>query len=156
MIELAVPGRGVIQIEHLVCDVNGTLAIDGRLAEGVEDALNRLRAKVQIHLVTANTHGAQDEIDQRLNLPSERLDAGDEANQKARIVQRLGSSCTAVIGNGANDAGMLSEAALGVCVLSPEGLSLEALQAADILAPDIQAALDLFLKPLRIVATLRK
>ncbi len=44
----------------------------------------------------------------------------------------------------------------GICVLSSEGLSLEAFRAADILAPDIRTALDLVEKPMRIVATLRK
>jgi len=34
MIELNIPGRGLIQLQHLVCDVNGTLAVDGLLAAG--------------------------------------------------------------------------------------------------------------------------
>ena len=60
------------------------------------------------------------------------------------------------VGHGGNDAAMLREAALGICVLSPEGVALEALQAADLIVPDIFAALELLEKPLRIVATLRK
>jgi soluble P-type ATPase len=156
MIELSVPGRGQIQIEHLVCDVNGTLALDGRLIDGVAQTLGRLRGRVQVHLVTANTHGLQGLIDQELQIESVILQQGDEAGQKARFVQRLGADHTAVIGNGANDAGMLAAAALAICVLSPEGLSLEALQASDVLVPDIRSALELIEKPLRIVATLRK
>jgi soluble P-type ATPase len=51
---------------------------------------------------------------------------------------------------------MLKEAGLGICVLSREATCVEALLAADLLAPDIFAALELLEKPLRIVASLRR
>jgi P-type E1-E2 ATPase len=156
MIEITVPGRGVIRIEHLVCDVNGTLALEGRLIDGVAEKIENLRGRIRVHLLTANTHDRQDDIDRELNLTAIRMEPGDEAGQKARFVQQLGAEHTVAIGNGANDAGMLAAAALGICVLSPEGLSIEAFRAADILAPDIRCALELVGKPLRIVATLRK
>ena len=41
MVELEIPGRGTLQIEHLVCDVNGTLAVDGELLPGVVEAIER-------------------------------------------------------------------------------------------------------------------
>jgi soluble P-type ATPase len=31
MIELNIPGRGIVKLDTLVCDVNGTLAMDGVL-----------------------------------------------------------------------------------------------------------------------------
>ena len=60
------------------------------------------------------------------------------------------------IGQGSNDAGMLQAAALGICVLSPEGSAVETLLSADVVAANIYEALDLLEEPLRIVATLRK
>jgi soluble P-type ATPase len=51
---------------------------------------------------------------------------------------------------------MLREAALGIAVLGPEGLALDALQSADMVVPDIHAALSLLQDPRRLVATLRK
>ena len=60
------------------------------------------------------------------------------------------------IGQGANDAAMLREAALGICVMSQEGAAAETLISADIVVPNIFSAFDLLDKPLRIVATLRK
>jgi hypothetical protein len=51
---------------------------------------------------------------------------------------------------------MLERAALGIAVLGPEGLALSCLQAADVVVPDILAALDLLLFPRRLVATLRR
>jgi soluble P-type ATPase len=60
------------------------------------------------------------------------------------------------IGQGANDAAMLEAAVIGIGILSQEGIAQRALLAADILVPNIFAALELLDKPLRIVATLRK
>jgi P-type E1-E2 ATPase len=156
MIELTIPGRGTVQLDHLVCDVNGTLALDGKLIEGVARALGALRDRLEIHLVTADTHGRQSIIDQQLGVQAVRLVPGDEAGQKAAFVRQLGAERVVAIGQGANDAGMLSAAAIGIALISPEGLAVAALQAADLLAGDILSALELLEKPLRLVATLRK
>ncbi len=155
MIELILPGRGTLQIQHLVCDVNGTLALDGKLIEGVADALGRLRERLEIHLITADTHGRQSEIDRELNLKAVRLQPGGESEQKAAFVRQLGAGQVAAIGQGANDAGMLAEAGIGIAILSREGLAVTALQAADLVVPDILAALELFERPVRIRASLR-
>ncbi len=143
-------------IEHLVMDVNGTLALDGVLLEGVSKRIGALRDRLEIHLLTADTHGRQAVIDQLLNLQAARIRGGREAEQKAEYVRSLGAERVAAIGQGANDALMLREAALGICVLSIEGLATETLAAADLLMPDILSALDLFDKPLRLIASLRK
>jgi P-type E1-E2 ATPase len=156
MIELNIPGRGLIQLQHLVCDVNGTLAVDGQLPEGVKQKLSALRDRLALHLLTADTHGKQDTIDQQLNLKAVRIQPGNEAEQKTDYVRKLGPGISVAIGQGANDAGMLQTAALGICVLSPEGTAMETLQVADLVVANINEALDLLEKPLRIVATLRK
>jgi len=156
MIELSIPGRGLIELEHLVCDVNGTLAIDGQLLEGVARALTDLRDRLDLHLLTADTHGRQDLIDRQLNTKAVRIHPGEESLQKAEYVRRLGAEQVIAIGQGANDAGMLECACLGICVFSKEGTAIQALLAADLVAPDIYAALEMIENPLRLVATLRK
>jgi len=156
MIELTIPGRGELTLEHLVCDVNGTLALDGQLPDGMVRALNSLRDRLTLHLLTADTHGRQAVIDQQLNLKAQRIRPGDEGQQKADFIHRLGAERVVAIGQGANDAAMLRSAALGICVLSAEGTAQETLLAADLVVANIFDALDLLEKPLRIVATLRK
>jgi len=156
MIELNIPGRGGLQLEHLVSDVNGTLATDGQLPEGLARLMRNLRDRLTIHLLTVDTHGRQYLIDQQLGLQAVRIQPGEEARQKAEYVRRLGSEHVVAMGQGANDAEMLREAALGICILSREGVAVETLQSADLLAPDIFAALELLEKPLRIVASLRR
>lgn len=156
MIELDIPGRGTFKLEHLVCDVNGTLAVDGKLLEGVPTAFKRLSDRLTIHLVTANTHGRQALINQQLALQAHVLTPGQEAGQKAEFVRHLGAERVIAIGQGANDAEMLAEAALGICVFSREGSAVSALLAADVVTADIQTALELIEKPIRLIATLRK
>lgn len=156
MIEISIPGRGILQLGHLVTDVNGTLAVDGQLIAGVAQRLGLLKERVTIHLLTADTHGRQSVIDEQLGLTAVRIQPGNEAAQKAEYVRRLGAETVIAIGQGANDAAMLEEAALGICVMSPEGVAVETLLSADLLLPDILAALELLEQPLRIVASLRR
>jgi soluble P-type ATPase len=59
------------------------------------------------------------------------------------------------MGNGRNDRLMLQTAALGVAVCQAEGAAVQTMLAADVIVPDTQAALDLLIYPLRLVATLR-
>ena len=156
MLEINIPGRGTFQFKHLVCDVNGTLAVDGNLIAGVPQALQRLQDHLTLHLVTADTHGHQNTIDQQLKIKATRLQSGNELEQKAAYVRQLGADRVIAIGQGANDAMMLAEAALGICLLSEEGLAKTTILAADLIVPDILSALKLFEKPLRIAASLRQ
>jgi len=156
MIELTIPGRGELQLEHLVCDVNGTLALDGQLLDGMVRALKSLRDRLTLHLLTADTHGRQAVIDQQLNMRARRIQPGEESQQKAAFIRQLGAEQVVAIGQGANDAEMLRSAGLGICVLSAEGSAVETLLAADLVVANIFDALELLEKPLRIVASLRK
>ena len=114
----------------------------------------QLRAEVEIHLLSADTYGTLADVAAQLHVPARRLGPGDQAAQKAAAVEALGAAQVAAIGNGANDAAMLRQAALGIAVLGPEGLATACLTAADVLVPDITAALDLLWQPRRLVATL--
>ncbi len=156
MIELNIPGRGVVKLEHLVTDVNGTLAIDGRLQDGVSEILLNLSESLIIHLLTADTHGRQRIIDDQLGLKAIRIPPGNEAEAKAEYVHKLGAEHVVSMGQGANDWAMLDAAEIGICVGSPEGMALVALQAADLVVPDIITALGLLENPMRIVASLRR
>jgi P-type E1-E2 ATPase len=142
MIELHIPGREDIQLEYAVFDVNGTLATDGQL---------------EVHLLTADTHGKQIEIDRLLQLTANRLQpGGHEREQKADYVRALGAQHVVAIGNGGNDVEMLQAAALGIAVIGHEGAAFEALAAADAVTHDIFDALGLLLNPKRLIATLRR
>lgn len=156
MIKFEIPGEGSLVIEHVVFDVNGTLALDGKILPGVKDQLKKLDDQVRIHLLTADTHGKQHEIDQQLGLSAVRVKKGNEAQQKAEYLNDLGRDQSIAIGQGANDSLMLKAAIIGICLLSQEGTSLDTMLAADIIVPDVNAAINLVLNPSRLIASLRK
>lgn len=156
MIAINIPRRGALEITNLVLDLNGTIALDGQVLPGVAERLAALSTALTVHLVTADTQGQAAQSAERLGLQLHRIVPGDEAGQKRDLVAQLGPTETVAIGNGANDAGMLAAAVLGIAVLGPEGLATTALSAADVLVGRIEDALDLLLRPQRLIATLRR
>lgn len=157
VIRVDIPGWRNLRLAHLVLDVNGTLTCDGELLPGVTDRIQALRPTIEVHLLSADTFGRLDALVASLQLAALRLRAGEpEAQQKADFVRALGAAGVVAIGNGANDVAMLREAGLGIAVRGPEGLAAAAVSAADVLAGSIQDALDLLLRPRRLVATLRR
>jgi len=155
MIKVAIPGKGVLELKYVVFDVNGTLAVDGQLLPDVPELLANLKEHLEIHLLTADTHGKQAEIDSILNLKADRIKPGDEARQKATYVENLGPKNTVAVGQGANDSLMLKSAVIGICTLSAEGSALETLLGSDLVVPNIQSALIILLNPTRLIASLR-
>jgi soluble P-type ATPase len=87
MIIVEIPGRPKLTVEHLVLDVNGTLAQAGQLVGGVVDRLQSLRKILEIHLLTADTHGRQSEMIR----PSTLLDTAS-CLAKTRLNRRLVTS----------------------------------------------------------------
>lgn len=155
MFSIQIPGFGTLSIDHLVLDYNGTLAVDGMLLAGVKDGLNTISEKLAIHVVTADTFGKAASGLNGVNCRLTVLEAGQQDQAKVDFVNRLGAVRTASIGNGRNDELMLAASALGIAVILGEGASLVSLNAADIVCTDILSALELFVHPLRLTATLR-
>ena len=155
MLEITIPGYRTLRIEHLVLDYNGTLACDGKLAEGVSERLAALSKKLKIHVLTADTFGKAQAGLRGIPCELSILAAEDQAQAKLEYVQRLGVEGVVCMGNGRNDRLMLREAPLGITVVMEEGAAMETLNAADLVCTGICAALDLLLNPLRLVATLR-
>ena len=156
MLTINIPGNENLQLNHLVLDYNGTLAIDGQLIDGVAERLQALANSLQIHVVTADTFGsvetALEGVDCKLAIlpPNHSQDIA-----KLEYIEHLDSTATVTIGNGRNDHLMLKSAALGIAVIQAEGIAVETLTAADVVTGDILAALDLLQNPKRLVATLR-
>lgn len=156
MISIDIPGCHVLNLEHLVLDFNGTLAVDGKLLEGIAPRITQLAERLDVHVVTGNTYG-----DARMQMRGCRaevvcLPPAAQAEAKRDYVVRLGAGRVAAIGNGRNDALMLEQAALGIAVLGTEGLAADALEAADVVVRHAVDALGLMLFPTRLIASLRR
>lgn len=156
MITVEIPGYRTFTFRHLVLDVNGTLAKDGQLIEGTVPLLEELRSKLDIHLVTADTHGRQEAVNRALSMEAVKIPFENQAWAKLNYIDKLDAESVVAVGNGANDAAMLERAALGIAVIGPEGVAVESLLKAKIVASDIRSALELLLYPKRLVATLRR
>jgi soluble P-type ATPase len=156
VIVVDIPGADTLALEHVVCDFNGTLAVDGALIDGVRERLVALGALGALHVVTADTFGAAREALAGLDLQLTILDVDGQAQAKAAYLAGCGAHRSVAIGNGRNDRAMLEAAALSIAVIGPEGAAALAVSAAHVVAPDIRAALDLLLNPRRLAATLRR
>lgn len=156
MIEIDIPDFGRLQLVHLVMDYNGTLAIDGKLIDGVVECLKELSGKLQLHVLTADTFGLARKQLQHAPCKLIILAQPNQAQAKLDYIDQIGADQTVCIGNGRNDRLMLAEAALGIAIILKEGAAMETIMAADVVVNDIQSAFELLLKPLRLTATLRE
>ncbi len=156
MITVDIPGRQIYNFEYLVLDMNGTIALDGVLLAGVQKKLDILRGQLDISIITADTHGKAQQVAAALDVKIYKIARENEQVQKQEFLRQLGAERVVSIGNGANDALMLKASGIGICVIGAEGASSEAMSNCDVFVPDISAALDLLIKPARLIATLRK
>ncbi len=155
MVTASIPGWGEIALEYLLVDFNGTIAFDGQIKKGVRELLDEVSQHMKVFVVTADTY---DSIEKETAgsftvVKTGKLSSGID---KAELVRQLGPEQVAAIGNGANDAMMLREAALGIAVIGEEGCAASVLKEADIVTASIVHALDLMLHPERLVADLRE
>lgn len=155
MISIDIPGFGVLNLAHLVCDYNGTLARDGLLLNDVSERLFRLANHINIHIITADTFGKVATQMSGLPCTIHILSQGNEAQQKQDYVNKLGAKTVIAFGNGNNDVQMLESAAVGMVVIGDEGTAGAAVSAADIVVSSALNGLSLLLNPLRLKATLR-
>jgi P-type E1-E2 ATPase len=152
MLDVEIPGRAALRLEHLVLDVNGTLTERGALIDGVAPRLSALRGALALHVLSADTYGTAEGVAAGAGAAFRRISRGEE---KRAYVERVGAERTAAIGNGANDGLMLRAAALGIAVIGPEGAAAATIGAADVVTASVLAALDLLIEPTALVATLR-
>jgi soluble P-type ATPase len=155
VLELRVPGRDPITVEHLVLDFNGTLAVDGVLLPGVAERIRELAGHLAVHVITADTYGGARAQTAGLPVTLQVIGPGDQTAAKRALVEALGPDSVVAVGNGANDRLMLERAALSICVLEAEGAATAALLAADVVVRSPVEALDMLVRPGRLAATLR-
>lgn len=154
MITLDIPGWGNMDVKNIFLDLNGTLAVDGKIPTEVREKINALADRVNLYILTADTQGTADEEMRGLKAKLIKMPPEGSKNGKFAFMKDLEIEKTVAVGNGNNDQLILKEAGLGIAVLGDEGVSVSALKNADIVVKSILDALDLFLKPRRLFATL--
>ncbi len=151
-----IPNFKTLKIRHIICDYNGTIATDGSVQSSIKPLFEKLCKNYNIHVITADTFGS---VHKELNgypVTIKVLKTSNHTQEKAEYIRSLDASESVAIGNGNNDLAMLKEATIGIALLGDEGCSGATLLNSDIVCKSIQDALELFLYPKRLIATLRK
>ena len=155
-LKLDIPGGKTLELQGVLCDMNGTLTLDGQLNREVAESLQRVAAIMKVYVMTADTFGTARKM--FASLPVELIEMPDKipgALAKLDFLKKLGAKTHAAIGNGYNDHLMLQETVLGICILGSEGSHALSIAAADLIVTNPIDALNLLLKPQRLIAGLR-
>jgi len=153
---IEIPNFKTLNIKHIVCDYNGTIAKDGLLLPQVKRLLKELSKEYTLHLITADTFGTVHQQLESSQVTIKVLKSNDHTKEKAEYIRALQAEKCAAIGNGNNDKEMLALASVSIALLGDEGCAKDALFNADVLCKNIEDALSLFLHTKRLIATLRR
>jgi len=154
MIAIQRPGQEPLEIEFILIDFEGTLASDRRVHPKAKDKINLLSKRTKIYILTKGEKEVVTEVLKKVKAEIVYLTEGGASQKKLDLLRQLGPTKTVAIGNGVDDAPMIEEAGLGICIVGKEGSSVEAMVKAEVVFGNILDALDFLLKPLRQKATL--
>lgn len=147
-------GQGKLELKTIILDLNGTLSVGGAIPGGVKERLAKLReAGFELILFTGNTRNDADKIADDLGITWK---LAKNAGDKQDLARQLEPDTCASIGNGLIDLELMQTVRLRIVTLQAEGVHVQTLLKSDILVPTINNALDLFIDPARLIATLRK
>lgn len=149
-----IPGLGQLEIKTIILDLNGTLSVAGKVPEGVKEQLAKLKSKgFKVLFFTGNTRNDADELAASLGI-GWRL--AKTAEDKRDLALELEPESCASIGNGLIDLELMKIVKLRIITLQAEGAHVQTMQSSDIVVPNINDALELFLDEKRLIATLRR
>jgi P-type E1-E2 ATPase len=156
MIEIEIPGFGLLRLKFCVLDMNGTIATEGIIEPALRPYFEKLSQNIEFTILTADTFGTVEQNAAEFGLKCKVLSkTRPEDKEKEAFVKELGKDRVVAIGNGNNDWRMLKAAALGIGVMGNEGISSRCLAAADIVVKRPEDAFNMLLDLVRIRATLR-
>ncbi|BCN93898.1 hypothetical protein THMIRHAM_16830 [Thiomicrorhabdus immobilis] len=152
---IEIPGRETLDIQHIIFDYNGTIALDGKVIDGVTDKIQQLAGLVDFHVVTADTYGTAEK--ELLGVACKVINLANSPHFKSKTVYlaSLGAEHTLSVGNGFNDKELLKQSRIGVALIQDEGLCIDTLIAADIVCKSVMDVFAYIEKPNRLKATLR-
>ena len=127
MVTASIPEWGELSLEYLLVDFNGTTAFNGQMKQTVRELLDEVSQHVKVYVVSSDSYESIDK-EAAGSFTVRKVSTGSD---KADLVRHLGPEHVVAIGNGANDAMMLREAALGIAVIGEEGSAASVLKEAD-------------------------
>lgn len=152
---IEIPGYKTLDLKYLLLDYNGTIALDGHLSETVNRLICELSKELEIFVLTADTHGTAAAECEGLPVTLKTFPSDDAIMSKLAIVDSLDRIHCCAIGNGRNDTLMCASCELSICIMGEEGCYSHLINHTHITVKSIENALELLLKPKRLIATLR-
>jgi soluble P-type ATPase len=150
---LDIPGHKTIEINTLILDLNGTLSVAGKVDSYSKAKLRAISEMgIETILFTGDTRGDAEQLCSDLGISWRKASSAEE---KASLAQAYNPTKCATIGNGRIDLELFKVCALRICTIQAEGVHIDTLLNSDIIVTSFLDALDLFIDPNRIVATLR-
>jgi len=149
-----IPQVGKIEIRNIILDLNGTLAVHGKIVPGVKERLKKLKELgIQVVLFTGDHRNNADKLCQELGITFKKAKSREE--KEALLLEEFDPEYTAAIGNARIDNGKFKAAKLAIGTLQSEGIHTEILKYIDVLVPSINDALDIFIDKSALEATMR-
>ena len=153
---IEIPNFKTLNIQHIVCDYNGTIAKDGIVLPEIKALFVNLSNVYTLHVITADTFGSVHAELEGYDVDIKVLSTDYHTEEKAAYISKLGKDTCVAIGNGNNDAAMLLSASVGIAIMGDEGCAKDALMSSDVICKNIAEALSLILQSKRLIATLRR
>lgn len=148
-----VPQLGEITINTIVLDLNGTLAVKGKIVDGAKERIAKLKELgFKIILFTGDQRGNAKELCEDLGIDFMKAGSGLD---KETLFLDLELETTAAIGNARIDLGKFKHAKVSVATLQSEGIHTGILKDVDVIVPSINDALDFFIDADIFCATMR-
>lgn len=146
-------GAGEIELNTIVLDLNGTLAVNGKVPEGVSERIKKLKELgFKILLFSGDQRGTALGISQDLGIELKRASTTEE---KEALTKELNAQTTVAIGNARIDIGTFKHSKISIGTIQAEGIHTGILPHLDILVPSINDALDLLINKDSFEATMR-
>ena len=152
---IVIPGYNTLDLKYLLLDYNGTIAVDGKMNTAVKNLIREISKELEVFVLTADTHGTAAAECKDLPLTLKTFPTDNAMYSKLDILNSLGTSSCCTVGNGRNDILMCENAALSICIMGEEGCCSKLIEHTHITVKSIENALELLLKPKRLIATLR-
>lgn len=152
---IEIPGYITYDLKYLLLDYNGTIALDGHMCETVKELIRQVSKELEVFVLTADTHGTAAAECEGLPVTLKTFPTDSAMHSKQEILNSFDTSCCCAIGNGRNDILMCKDASLSICIMGEEGCCSKLIEHTHVTVKSIENALELLLKPKRLIATLR-
>ena len=152
--KIQIPKGKTIEINTIVLDLNGTLAVKGIVSDKTKELILKLKElNYRIVLISGDIRGNAKTISDELELE---LFLGATSQEKAEQMQQFDKETTASIGNARIDIGTFENSKISIATMQSEGIHTGILNYVDVIVPTIEDALSLFIDIKSLAGTLRE